>query len=195
MANIGNLILDEEVIGYILASLGPGHGDLFTAITVLRNQHTITLHELYSYLIAHEAQSSASNNVIELTTSANHATLATPLAPILSSRINTNLDTCAGQSTRFSSTPNQQAAMDNSTGTPATTTTADETTPTPPPSTDTTIVSLVGDTPSTINEPTLSDHTTSVASTSSLGITTRSRERKVFPQTFTDGTVTYDANK
>ena len=71
MANIGNLILDEEVIGYILAGLGPCHDDLFTAIIVLSNQDTITLPELYSYLIAHEAQSSALNNLTKFIASAN----------------------------------------------------------------------------------------------------------------------------
>ncbi|XP_052624977.1 uncharacterized protein LOC128132442 [Lactuca sativa] len=74
MTNIGHPMLDEEVIGYILAGLGPCHDDLFTAIIVLSNQDTITLPELYSYLIAHEAQSSALNNVTEITASANQAT-------------------------------------------------------------------------------------------------------------------------
>lgn len=53
MANIGQPMNDEEVIGYILAGLGPGHGDLFTAITVLSNEWQVTLPEFYSYLIAH----------------------------------------------------------------------------------------------------------------------------------------------
>lgn len=44
---------DEEVIGYILASLEPGYSDLFTAIIVLSDQRDITLPEFYSYLIAH----------------------------------------------------------------------------------------------------------------------------------------------
>lgn len=55
MVNIGHPMTDEEVIGYILADLGPGHEDLFTAITVLSDQHKVTLPEFYSYLIAHEA--------------------------------------------------------------------------------------------------------------------------------------------
>nr|KAJ0202206.1 hypothetical protein LSAT_V11C600315240 [Lactuca sativa] len=63
MANIDHPMTDEEVIGYILAGLGPGHGDLFTAIIVLGNQQAVTLSEFYSYLIVHEAQVSAVNNV------------------------------------------------------------------------------------------------------------------------------------
>lgn len=55
MANIGHPVTDEEVIGYILAGLGPGHGDLFTTITVLSNQQEVKLSEFYSYLVAHEA--------------------------------------------------------------------------------------------------------------------------------------------
>lgn len=62
MANIGHPMQDEEVIGYILAGLGPSHGDLFIAIPVLSNQQTNTLPEFYSYLIAHEAQANATNN-------------------------------------------------------------------------------------------------------------------------------------
>lgn len=43
MANIGHLMKDEDVSGYILAGLGPGYGDLFTTLTVLSNQHVVTL--------------------------------------------------------------------------------------------------------------------------------------------------------
>lgn len=71
MANIGHPMTAEEVIGYILASLGPGHGDLFTAITVVSNQRDITLPEFYSYLIAHEAQATAMNGSVEFSSSAN----------------------------------------------------------------------------------------------------------------------------
>ena len=42
IANIGHPMTNEEVIGYILAGLGPSHGDLFTAITVLNDQHKVT---------------------------------------------------------------------------------------------------------------------------------------------------------
>lgn len=45
MANIGHPMTDEEVIGYILVSLGTGHGDLFTAITVLSNHQEVKLLE------------------------------------------------------------------------------------------------------------------------------------------------------
>nr|KAJ0190631.1 hypothetical protein LSAT_V11C800418970 [Lactuca sativa] len=55
MANIGHPMTDKEVIGYILAGLGPGHGDLFTAITVVSNNQEVKLSEFYSYLITHEA--------------------------------------------------------------------------------------------------------------------------------------------
>ena len=55
MANIGHPMTDKEVIGYILAGLGPGHGDLFTAIMVLSNNREAKLSEFYSYLITHEA--------------------------------------------------------------------------------------------------------------------------------------------
>lgn len=55
MANIGQPMNDEEVIGYILAGLGPGHSDIFTAITVLSDKRKVTLPEFYSYLISHEA--------------------------------------------------------------------------------------------------------------------------------------------
>lgn len=61
MANIGHPMSDEEVIGYILAGLRPGHSDLFTAITVLSNQRAVTLPEFYSYLLAHEAQATLVN--------------------------------------------------------------------------------------------------------------------------------------
>lgn len=54
VANIGHPMTDEEVIGYILAGLGPGHGDLFTTIIVLSNQQALTLPDFYSYLIDHE---------------------------------------------------------------------------------------------------------------------------------------------
>ena len=37
MANIVHHMSDEEVISYILVGLGPDHGDLFTAITLLIN--------------------------------------------------------------------------------------------------------------------------------------------------------------
>ncbi|XP_023772220.1 uncharacterized protein LOC111920875 [Lactuca sativa] len=62
MANIGHLMTGEEVIGYILAGLDPGHGDLFTAITMLGNQRAVTLPEFYSYRIAHETQASPVNS-------------------------------------------------------------------------------------------------------------------------------------
>ena len=75
MANIGQPMTDEEVIGYILAGLGPGHGDLFTAITIVSNERTITLPEFYSYLIAHEAQASSMGSTpVEFASSANTAT-------------------------------------------------------------------------------------------------------------------------
>nr|KAJ0185285.1 hypothetical protein LSAT_V11C900476660 [Lactuca sativa] len=74
MANIGHPMTDEDVIGYILAGLGPGHGDLFTAITVLSDQHKVTLPEFYSYLIAHETQATATNSMTEFTSSANSVT-------------------------------------------------------------------------------------------------------------------------
>lgn len=62
---------DEEVIGYILAGLGPGHSDIFTAITILSNERKVTLPEFNSYLIAHEAQAKAMGNTVEFTSSAN----------------------------------------------------------------------------------------------------------------------------
>lgn len=71
MENIGHAMLDEELIGYILAGQGSGHGDLFIAITVLSNQHPVNLHVFYSYLIAHMAQSSALNNLTKFIASAN----------------------------------------------------------------------------------------------------------------------------
>lgn len=74
MANIGHPMTDEEVIGYILAGLGPGHSDLFTAITVLSNQRAVTLPEFYSYLIAHEAQTTAMSGTTDFTSSANNVT-------------------------------------------------------------------------------------------------------------------------
>lgn len=37
MANIGQPMSDEEVFGHMLAGLGPGHGDVFTTITILSN--------------------------------------------------------------------------------------------------------------------------------------------------------------
>lgn len=74
MANIGHPMTDEEVIGYILAGLGPGHGDLVTAITVMSNQNSVTLPDFYLYLIAHEAQASIMNSTPDFTTSANTVT-------------------------------------------------------------------------------------------------------------------------
>lgn len=73
MANIGHPMIDEEVLGYILAGLGPGHGDLFTAITVLGNQRAVTLSEFYSYLTAQEAQSTAMSGSIDFASSAKNA--------------------------------------------------------------------------------------------------------------------------
>ena len=72
IAYIGQPTNNEEFIGYILAGLGPGHGDLFTTITVLRNERKVTLPEFYSYLIAHEAQATTMGNTIEFTSSANN---------------------------------------------------------------------------------------------------------------------------
>ena len=43
MANISHPKTDEEVIGYIIDGLGPGHDDLFTSITVISDQHKVTL--------------------------------------------------------------------------------------------------------------------------------------------------------
>ena len=74
MANIGQPMNDEEVIGYMLAGLGLGHGDLFTAITVLSNERKVTLPEFYSYLIAHEAQATAIGSTVEFSSSANNVT-------------------------------------------------------------------------------------------------------------------------
>lgn len=45
MDNIGHAMTNEDVIVYILAGLGPGHGDLFTFITVLSNQREVALPE------------------------------------------------------------------------------------------------------------------------------------------------------
>ena len=73
VANIDHHMTDEEVIGYILAGLGPGHGDLFTAITMLSNQNTGTLPNFYSYLIAHEAQAAMIITTTEFATSTNIA--------------------------------------------------------------------------------------------------------------------------
>lgn len=78
MANIGHPMTDEEVIGYILAGLGPGHGDLFTAITVLSNNQEVKLSKFYSYLIAHEAQPAAIISPIDFSSSANSATKQEP---------------------------------------------------------------------------------------------------------------------
>lgn len=72
MANIGHPLSDEEVIGYILAGLGPGHSDLFTAIAVLSNQRAVTLPEFYSYLLAHEAQTTVMNGTTEFISSVNN---------------------------------------------------------------------------------------------------------------------------
>lgn len=58
--------------------MGPGHGDLFTAITILSNERKVTLLEFYSYLIAHEAQSTAIGTTVEFTTSANNVTRQDP---------------------------------------------------------------------------------------------------------------------
>ena len=74
MANIGQPMTDEEVIGYMLAGLGPGHGDLFTAITVLSNEGKVTLPEFYSYLIAHEAHATTMRSTVEFSPSANNVT-------------------------------------------------------------------------------------------------------------------------
>lgn len=74
MANSGQPLNDEEIIGYILAVLGPEHDDLLTSIIVLSNERKVTLPEFYSYLISHEAQSTAINTTVEFTTSASNAT-------------------------------------------------------------------------------------------------------------------------
>nr|KAJ0200181.1 hypothetical protein LSAT_V11C600317650 [Lactuca sativa] len=81
MENIGQPMGDEEVIGYILAGLGPGHNDIFTAITALSNEQKVTLPKVYSYLIAHEAQATSMNTTVEHTSSANNATRYEPNAP------------------------------------------------------------------------------------------------------------------
>lgn len=81
MANIGHPMTDEEVIGYILVGLGAGHGDLFTAITVLSNNQEVKLSEFYSYLVAHEAQSAAMNGSTEFASSANVVTKQEPSNP------------------------------------------------------------------------------------------------------------------
>ncbi|KAL7595576.1 hypothetical protein Lser_V15G29196 [Lactuca serriola] len=81
MENIGQPMGVEEVIGYILAGLGPGHSNLFTAIAALSNEHKVTLPEFYSYLIAHEAQATSMNTTVEYTSSANNATRHEPNAP------------------------------------------------------------------------------------------------------------------
>lgn len=65
MTNIGHPMTGEEVIGNILASLGPIHGDLFTTINVLSDQREVTLPDFYSYVIAHEAQAFVMNNLKE----------------------------------------------------------------------------------------------------------------------------------
>ncbi|KAL7607634.1 hypothetical protein Lser_V15G16769 [Lactuca serriola] len=74
IANIGHPMSDEEVIDYILADLGPGHGDLFTAITVLSNSQEVKLSKFYSYLIAHVAQTNAMNGPNDFSSSANTVT-------------------------------------------------------------------------------------------------------------------------
>ena len=74
MANIGQTMNDEEVIGYMLAGLGPSHDDLFTAITVVSNERKVTLPEFYSYLIAHEAQATVMGSTVEFSSSANNVT-------------------------------------------------------------------------------------------------------------------------
>lgn len=75
MANIVHTMTYEEFIGYILIGLGPGHGDLYTAITVLKNQQAVTLPKIYSYLITHEAQVLAVNSATtDFVSSANNAT-------------------------------------------------------------------------------------------------------------------------
>ncbi|XP_020251834.1 cold shock domain-containing protein 3-like [Asparagus officinalis] len=81
MAHIGRPMSDEEVIGYILAGLGPGHSDLFTAITVLSNQRAVTLPEFYSYLISHETQATLMSGTAEFTSSANNVTRQESNAP------------------------------------------------------------------------------------------------------------------
>ena len=72
MANIGQPMADEEVIGYILAGLGEEFKDLTTTITILNNNRQVTLTEFYSYLLGHETRneltspaefSSSANNV------------------------------------------------------------------------------------------------------------------------------------
>nr|KAJ0214523.1 hypothetical protein LSAT_V11C400210300 [Lactuca sativa] len=74
MENISHPMTDDEVIGYILVGLGPGHGDLFTAIIVLSDQLKVTLPKFYSYLTAHEAQATITNSMTEFTSSANSVT-------------------------------------------------------------------------------------------------------------------------
>ena len=74
MANIGQPMSDDEVIGYILASLGPRHGHLVTAITVLSNQRPVTLPELYSYMLSHEVQATVLSGTAEFSSSANNVT-------------------------------------------------------------------------------------------------------------------------
>ena len=81
MANIGHPITDEEVIRYILAGLGPEHGDLFTAIIVLSNNQEVKLSKFYSYLVAHEAQLVALNGSTEFASSANVVTKEEPNNP------------------------------------------------------------------------------------------------------------------
>lgn len=81
LANIVHVMTDEEVIGYILVGLSPGHGDLFTAITVLSNQQEVKLHEFYLYLIAHEAQSMATRSPKEFASFFNSVTKQEPTNP------------------------------------------------------------------------------------------------------------------
>ncbi|KAL7615159.1 hypothetical protein Lser_V15G07957 [Lactuca serriola] len=72
--------------------------------------------------------------------------LVAPRAPILSFHITTNVDIGARQSTQVSSTSNQQASENNSTGTLMTTTTVDATVAAPSLPTDTTTVPPFDDT-------------------------------------------------
>ncbi|KAM0879310.1 hypothetical protein ACQ4PT_034299 [Festuca glaucescens] len=78
MANIGQPMAVEEVIGYILAGLGDEFKDL---ITILNNNREVTLTEFYSYLVSHDTRdeltspaefSSSANNVGRNTDSRNN---------------------------------------------------------------------------------------------------------------------------
>ena len=50
MANIGHPMTDEEVIDYILAGLGPGHSDLFTAIADVVVADTMVVVHVVKYV-------------------------------------------------------------------------------------------------------------------------------------------------